>query len=571
MKKIFYSTLFLAVLISSVSIAQDTRLLATYYGGTGNENGLTVATDAFGNVFMAGITGSLGMAAGGFQNTFGGGNVDAYLVKFNASGARLWATYYGGSGDEMAFFGGKIGIATDASGNVYLAGLTNSTSGISSAGAFQETSGGGVDAYLVKFDSSGARLWATFYGGADVDYGYDVATDAWGNAYLTGYTGSTSGIASGGFQNTIGGLGDAYLVKFDPAGNRIWGTYYGGAGDDRGYSVTTDVSGNVYLTGATYSTSGIASGGFQNSYGGGDFDAFLVKFDSSGSRLWATYYGGLGEEMLLFAGDVDVATDASGNIYLAGLTNSTSAIASAGSFQETSGGGVDGFLVKFDSSGARLWATYYGGTDEDKVYSVTSDAGGDVYMAGHTLSASDISSGGFQDTYGGNEDAFLVKFNTDGSRECATYYGGNDFDSGEGLAIDNAGNVYTSGNTATTTGMASGGFQNFFGGGSSDAYLVKFTSCAGATQVEDVISGSFITVYPNPTQGEFEVKYYSGKKSLVIFELLNSIGQIILTKEKQVKQGINSLSFGTNSGDGICFLKIICEGDIVIKKIVIAK
>src|SRR4030095_11969305 len=100
-------------LISVTAFAQDTRIWATYYGGTANEAGFSVATDPSGNVYMAGITQSYnGIASGGFQNSFGGGIVDAYLVKFNAAGNRLWATYYGGGGDEMAFFGGKTCIAT---------------------------------------------------------------------------------------------------------------------------------------------------------------------------------------------------------------------------------------------------------------------------------------------------------------------------------------------------------------------------------------------------------------------------------------------------------------------------
>lgn len=568
MKKIFRSLFLLTIICSSACIAQNTRLLATYYGNTGNENGLTVATDTFGNVYMAGITGSLGMASGGFQNTFGGGIVDAYLVKFNSAGERLWATYYGGPGEEMAFFGGKIGIATDASGNVFLGGLTNSTSGIASTGAYDETIGGVVDAYLVKFDSTGDRMWATYYGGSDVDYGYDVATDKSGNVYLTGMTGSTSDIASGGFQNTIGGSSDAYLVKFDGNGNRIWATYYGGTATDEGCSITTDASANVYLTGCTSSNSGIASGGFQNSFGGGTFDAFLVKFDSSGARKWATYYGGAGEEYMLFAGDLDVATDNSENVFLTGLTTSSGSIASGG-YQNTFGGGsADGFLVKFDSAGTRLWATYYGGSDEDKFYSVATDTAENVYVVGHTLSSSGISSGGFQDTYATNEDGFLVKFTSDGIRSCATYYGGNDFDSGEGLGIDPEGNVYLSGNTATLSGMAYNGFQNSFGGGASDAYLVKFTACDVATQVEEITTDQSFSIYPNPTSQNFAVKYFSGKNGVITIDFLNASGQIIFREEKQVKTGLNFLSFEKNDCNGMCLLRIISEENILIRKIV---
>ncbi|MFH1005123.1 MAG: SBBP repeat-containing protein, partial [Bacteroidota bacterium] len=382
------------------SLAQSSRLWATYYGGTGYEyGGNSVTTDASGNVYMAGYTQSnSGIASGGFQNTFGG-VWDAFLVKFDANGNRLWATYYGGTAQD---YGNSV--TTDASGNVYMAGHTFSTSGIASGG-FQNTFGEGYDdAFLVKFDANGNRLWATYYGGTAQDYGNSVTTDASGNVYMAGGTSSTSGIASGGFQNTYGGVADAFLVKFNANGNRLWATYYGGTDGDGGNSVTTDASGSVYMAGYTGSTSGIASGGFQNTLGGED-DAFLVKFDINGNRLWATYYGGTGGDY-----GYSVTTDASGNVYMAGLTKSTSGIASCG-FQNTFGGSNDdAFLVMFGAAGNRLWATYYGGMDYDYGYSVTTDASGNVYMAGLTKSTSGIASGGFQNTYGGGGDAFLVRF-----------------------------------------------------------------------------------------------------------------------------------------------------------------
>src|SRR6185436_2844495 len=310
-----------------------------------------------------------------------------------------------------------MGVAADLSGNVYLAGFTTSASGIASGG-FQNTLGGTTaNAYLVKFDASGNRIWGTYYGGTSADKAYSVSTDASGNIYIAGLANS-SGLASGGFQNTSGGLSDAFLVKFDTNGNRLWATYYGGSGTEEGYSVTTDNASNVYLAGMTSSSSAIASGGFQNSYGGGSNDLFLVKFDSSGARLWATYYGGTGDEMLLFNGDMDVACDASGNAFLTGLTTSASGISSGGFQNSYGGGGCDAFLVKFDAAGNRLWATYYGGNDDDKGYSAATDAAGNVFLAGRTDSYNAIASGGFQNANGGPHDAVLVKFNPNGMRSC---------------------------------------------------------------------------------------------------------------------------------------------------------
>ena len=192
------------------------------------------------------------------------------------------------------------------------------------------------------------RLWGTYYGGSRYEYESSCATDASGNVYLAGRTSSTTGIATtGAHQTTFGGSWsyDAFLVKFNSSGVRQWGTYYGGTASDLGHSCATDASGNVYLAGNTPSTTGIATTGAHQTRSGGSDDAFLVKFNSSGVRQWGTYYGGTGAEV-----GHSCATDASGNVYLAGYTPSTTGIATTGAHQTTSGGGSnDAFLVKFDA------------------------------------------------------------------------------------------------------------------------------------------------------------------------------------------------------------------------------
>jgi len=185
----------------------------------------------------------------------------------------------------------------------------------------------------------------------------------------------------------------------------LWATYYGESAAEKGNACVVDANSNVYLAGITGSSSAIASGGHQNTYGN-NTDAFLVKFNSAGVRQWATYYGGNSVE-----DGFSCAVDASGNIYLAGRTQSNSAIASGG-HQNTLGGSTDAFLVKFNSTGVRQWATYYGGTNPDIGLACAVDASGNVYLAGYTPSANAIASGGHQNTYGGSTDAFLVKFGT---------------------------------------------------------------------------------------------------------------------------------------------------------------
>jgi gliding motility-associated-like protein len=448
---------------------------ATYYGGSANDQGYSCATDGSGNVYLAGWTLSTNnISSGGHQNTLGGATRDAFLVKFNGAGVRQWATYYGGSNSDQGY-----SCATDGSGNVYLAGWTISTNNISSGG-HQNTFGGGSnnDAFLVKFNGAGVRQWATYYGGSSSDIGYSCATDGSGNVYLAGWTISTNNISSGGHQNTLGGTLDAFLVKFNGAGVRQWATYYGGSSSDYGYSCATDGSGNVYLAGHTTSTNNISSGGHQNTLVGTTWDAFLVKFNGAGVRQWATYYGGSANDQ-----GFSCATDGSGNIYLAGMTNSTNNIASGGHQNTLGGANNDAFLVKFNGAGVRQWATYYGGSNADGGFSCATDGSGNIYLAGLTNSTNNIASGGHQNTLGGgsNLDAFLVKFNGAGVRQWATYYGGSANDEGYSCATDGSGNVYLAGFTLSTNNISSGGHQNTFGGGGNDAFLVKFNNSNAST------------------------------------------------------------------------------------------
>ncbi|MFZ1693497.1 MAG: SBBP repeat-containing protein, partial [Flavobacteriales bacterium] len=201
--------------------------------------------------------------------------------------ARIWGTYYGGGASDQS-----EGCTVDGSGNVYMAGWTGSTGAIASGG-HQNTLATAWDAFLVKFSATGTRLWGTYYGEAGFDLGESCATDASGNVYLAGSTTSTSSIASGGHQNALGNPSgyDTFLVKFDAAGVRQWGTYYGGTGNESGGYCAVDGDNNVYLAGTTNSNASIASLGHQNSFQGGP-QAFLVKFNPAGVRLWGTYYGG---------------------------------------------------------------------------------------------------------------------------------------------------------------------------------------------------------------------------------------------------------------------------------------
>jgi len=405
------------------------RLWGTFYGGSNVEIGYGCAVDLSGNVYFGGYSGSSVAIAtsGSHQPTLTGAFPNGFLAKFTASGTRIWATYYGGTLQTVVY-----GCATDLFGNVFITGITDCATSISTPGSHQSSFGGQSDAFLVKFNGAGVRQWGTYYGGAgNREYGASCATDPLGNVYFCGMaTPNTPAGTPGAFQpNFIGGLDDALLVKFNPAGVRLWATFYGNIlaeGGDAGYSCATDPDGNVFMCGVVTmnytvvpapppgpATLVATPGSHQPLPGSLYSNAYLVKFDSTGIRQWGTYYGAR-------AGAVGCSADSSGNIYLVGGTSDTissSLYATPGCHQPSFGGGnSDSWMAKFDAAGVRQYGTYYGGTVEDLVYTCSVNRAGDFYMAGLSSSSNGTSiatPGSHQPAYLGtnaNGNSFLVRF-----------------------------------------------------------------------------------------------------------------------------------------------------------------
>jgi hypothetical protein len=439
------------------------RQWATYYGGSANERIFSCIADNNGNAYMAGISSSTAsIASGGHQNTYGGGNYDAFLVKFDSEGVRQWATYYGGSDEDWG-----RSCTTDELGNVYLVGSTKSTSDIAFGGHQNTHNGGEYDAMLVKFNNDGLRQWATYFGGDQYESGNSCVADGNGHLYFLSNSGSNSDIASVGFETTRKGDMDAVLSKFDSNGTRVWSRYYGGNATDEGLSCALDSSGNVFIAGLTNSSSGLASSEYVGTYTGLGQESFIAKFDNDGQHLWGKYFQGYGDQYIQ-----NCATDGSGAVYLSGLCDIANVY---NGHQSVYGGGAwDAMLVKLNSAGQHLWSTYYGGAGDDVGRFCTTDSNGDVYLCGGTTSTAGIASLGEQNTNGGGNDAFLVKFNSAGVRQWGTYYGVDGNDQGFLCAADNNGHVYVAGLSASLSGMAFNGHQSTNGGGTWDGFLVKF-------------------------------------------------------------------------------------------------
>jgi hypothetical protein len=304
----------------------------------------------------------------------------------------------------------------DVSGSAYVTGTTGSTDFPITPNAFQTTSGGSADAFVSKLNAAGsALLYSTYLGGSGNNAGPGVfpplylsgiAVDASGNAYVTGTTYSTDfPVTQNAFQTTSAGSADAFVSKLNATGSALlYSTYLGGIGDDYGFGLAVDTSGNTYVTGGTLSVDfPTTPGAFQTTFGG-YIDAFVTKLNDTGSALaYSTYLGGSAND----AGS-GVAVNASGSAYVAGYTYSSDFPTTPGAFQTSLHPYQDAFVSKLNAAGSALvYSTYLGGNGAwqslgDQGNGIAVDDSGSAYVTGYTASSDfPTTPGAFQTVFGG--------------------------------------------------------------------------------------------------------------------------------------------------------------------------
>jgi hypothetical protein len=431
-----------------------------------------------------------------------GGQVGFKVSAYDASQpliidpALSYSTYLGGTDTDEG-----LAIAVDGTGNAYITGETGSTNFPNSPGNIQAAfSGTADDAFVTKINVTGtAAVYSTFLGGNGNDEGFGIAVDGNGNAYVTGLTSSSNfpntpgTIQPGGF----GGLPeDAFVAEINTAGNAlVYSTYLGGSGDDAGFAIAVDGTGNAYVTGLTRSPNfpnnpgTIQPGG----NGGGASDAFVTKVSANGTSLaYSTYLGGSGDDQ-----GFGIAVDGNGNAYVTGSTSSSFPIIAGAEQAAFGGGGSDAFVTKVSTGATALvYSTYLGGSGFDSGNSIKVDGNGNAYVAGETTStAFPTTAGAFQTTLGdaSHFDAFVTKFNATASAPLtySTYFGGSADDLAFGLGIDNSGNAYITGITSSPNlFVTAAAFQNVLGGGIDDAFVTKFNSTGTGVLYSSYLGGT---------------------------------------------------------------------------------
>jgi Bacterial Ig-like domain (group 3)/SdrD B-like domain/Beta-propeller repeat len=390
--------------------AAGTELWTRQFGTDADDQAFAVAADDSG-VFVAGLVG------GTLPGQAGAGS-DAFVRKYDLDGNELWTRQFGSTGFDQA-----SGIAVGATG-VYVAGLTSGT-------LPGQTSAGNFDAFVRKYDAAGNELWTRQFGTADVDGASGISVDASG-VYVVGSVGGEHFVGSlpvgGGFLpgQTSAGAGDAFVRKYDPAGNEIWTRQFGSADADGATAVSVGASG-VYVVGSVGGSRLVGGGGgsLPGQTSAGYQDAFVREYDAAGNQLWTRQFGSTGLDNAN-----GVAVDAGGVYVAGGLFGTLPGQVNAGS--------GDAFLRKLDASGAELWTHQFGTDGDDAALAIATDASG-VYVGGATTG---IFPG--QIPFGG-EESFVRKYDAGGTdvwtREFTGLLPGEDF----ARAVDADGNVYVAG------------------------------------------------------------------------------------------------------------------------------
>jgi hypothetical protein len=547
---------------------------STYFGGDSTDYSEDMEFDENKNIIVCGRTASDASIAtvGAYDNTYGGGSYDMYLLKFNPSFQLQWATYFGGDHVDYGW-----SLAIDAQSNIYLGGESYSDA-LATPGAEQKTiEGSESDGLVAKFAPDGALVWSRYFGGSEKDQILSMVIDHSGRLIITGYSLSADSISTpGAYQTIYAGNGDIVLAALDTAtGNTIWSTYYGANKDDRGHHVIVDGQNQIYVSGTALSTTGIATSGTFHSSLGGFFDGFLVKFSSDGIPIWGTYVGGAYEDR-----GRDCVIDHDGNICMTGFTQSDTGIATAGTWKQFRTPGVDStgyntleaFLVKFDTGGHRIWGTYFGDTLSETSRGIDINIKNDIFITGATYSSNGIATGNaYQTKLGGISDAYFAKFDSSGNLVYSSYFGGSGEEQvgGYGLIIrtDDENNFYLCSSTLSADSIATpGAFQTAFAGG-YDVFIAKFADTLiadGAGDMQPRGCETTLTIYPNPANNYFFARVQAPGNPVVSINVFSVEGKLLNEKNVRLNNGQIEYYYNTQEYLPGIYLVTLNDGNTVV-------
>ena len=419
-------------------------LVGKGFGDASLQQGMAIATDAMGNVFVTGnYSGTIDFGAGVLTSA---GGSDIFVAKFSPMGTLAWAKSYGATGDQFG-----TGIAIDSAGNAFVTG--NFANNVS-FGPLMVPNAGGDDFFVLKLGTDGTEMTAYGFGGVGTQQASGIALDAQDNIIITG---NFSGNFMFGATSLVGqGNLDAFVVKMNKSGMPLWAKGFGANQNQQSFEVATDLFGNILLTGA-FQTSVDFGGGMLTAAGGEDL--FIAKLDPMGAHVFSKRYGDVLDQRGL-----GIAADPGGAVLVTGWFQGTTDF---GAGNVTSGGNDDGFVLKLDSMGNHVFSKTFGAVSAQRGKSIKSDSVGNILLTGEFFGA--INFGGPQVTSVALFDIFVAKLSVTGSQVWLKRFGNTQNDRGEAVAVDPSGNAWFTGSYINNVDFGGG---NVTGNAAENVFLL---------------------------------------------------------------------------------------------------
>jgi hypothetical protein len=388
----------------------------------------------------------------------------------------------------------NMDVEKDAAGNSYVTGFFSGTIDLDpGVGQQQVSTNGSSDIYLAKYDASGQLIWGRAFGSSGADEGLHI--DVLGNSviscgfFLTSVT--FDSLNPNGFLNSFGDF-DAYITKYDTAGNFIWAKQVGGfAGIEEARSVCQDALGNVYVTGFFTGQADMdpSNASLLIPSAGGQ-DVWVMKLDANGNLVWVKTFGGTSADQAN-----EIVIDQQGNVVVAGSFRMTADLdPGAGTVSVTSAGFDDAYVVRFDSSGQYQWSATFGNTGSDIANTVDVDANGNIILAGFFQNSIDADPGPGTAllTTTGNVGGYVIKINSSGAFVFGDVLNGTNNNSPRQLKVHSNGHILVAGSFNGTCDFdPTAGLNNITSAGSDDAYLLRLDAGGNVDWVVTYGGGAF--------------------------------------------------------------------------------
>lgn len=411
-----------------VTPCKGTVLWAKRFGGAANQFTESIAVDGNGNVLVAGyyLGGSVDFGGGTLPST--GNDFNIFVVKLDPSGKHLWSKGFGDAQNQVG-----RSIAADVMGNVLVTGYF---AGSVDFGGGALTSAGGQDVFVVKLDASGKHLWSKGFGDAKDQAGQSIAVDPMGNAVVTGFFNGSVGF--GPIALTSAGEQDIFVVKLDPSGGHLWSKGFGDAQSQVGQGVAVDAAGNVLVTGY-FNGSVDFGGGLLTSVDAAD--VFVAKFKPDGMLSWANAYGNVSDQIA-----TGIAADSAGNVVVTGYFNGAidfggGSLVSAGAVP----GPSDIFIAELTAGGTYTWAHRFGDSNDQRAAGVAVGLSGKVLITGAMTGQADFGAGPLASAGGQDIFVAKLDADQHGGCVWAKRFGDADAQWGTAITTNAAGDVFIAG------------------------------------------------------------------------------------------------------------------------------